>query len=216
MAATSMRLQAHRLACARGERQLFSDLNFELQSGEALWLKGRNGSGKTSLLRLLCGLGRPLSGEVLWNGTPIQQLREDFHRQMIYCGHASAVKDDLSAWENVATAGNLSGTACSREQAVVALVSVGLGGAADLPARSLSQGQRRRVALARLALEPLPPLLLLDEPFVALDQAAVQTLCRTLNRHLAAGGMLVYTTHQAQALQARRLEQFDLDQLTSC
>jgi heme exporter protein A len=216
MAAESMRLQAHRLACARGERQLFSDLNFELQSGEALWLKGRNGSGKTSLLRLLCGLGRPLSGEVRWNGTPIQQLREDFHRQLIYCGHASAVKDDLSAWENVATASNLSGTACSREQAVVALVSVGLGGAADLPARALSQGQRRRVALARLAVEPLPPLLLLDEPFVALDQAAVQTLCRTLNRHLAAGGMLVYTTHQTQALQARRLEQFDLDRLTPC
>jgi heme exporter protein A len=216
MAATSMRLQAHRLACARGERQLFSDLNFELQSGEALWLKGGNGSGKTSLLRLLCGLGRPLSGEVRWNGTPIQQLREDFHRQLIYCGHASAVKDDLSAWENVATASNLSGTACGREQAVVALVSVGLGNAADLPARALSQGQRRRVALARLAIEPLPPLLLLDEPFVALDQAAVQTLCRTLNRHLAAGGMLVYTTHQAQALQARRLEQFDLEQLTPC
>lgn len=216
MGAATMRLQAHRLACARGERQLFSDLNFELQSGEALWLKGGNGSGKTSLLRLLCGLGRPLAGEVRWNGHPIQQLREDYHRQLIYCGHASAVKDDLSAWENVATASTLCGTACSREQAVVALVSVGLGGLADLPARALSQGQRRRVALARLAIDPLPPLLLLDEPFVALDQAAVQVLCRTLNRHLAGGGMLVYTTHQAQALQARRLEQFDLDRLLPC
>ncbi|MQA20147.1 cytochrome c biogenesis heme-transporting ATPase CcmA [Rugamonas sp. FT103W] len=216
MGAETMRLQAHRLACARGERQLFSDLNFELQSGEALWLKGGNGSGKTSLLRLLCGLGRPLAGEVRWNGRPIQQLREDYHRQLIYCGHASAVKDDLSAWENVATASTLSGTACSREQAVVALVSVGLGGAADLPARALSQGQRRRVALARLAIDPLPPLLLLDEPFVALDQTAVQSLCRTLNRHLASGGMLIYTTHQAQALQARRLEQFDLDRLLPC
>ncbi|MYM29122.1 cytochrome c biogenesis heme-transporting ATPase CcmA [Duganella sp. CY15W] len=213
MGVQTMSLQAHQLACARGERQLFSDLNFELQSGEALWLKGRNGSGKSSLLRLLCGLGRPLLGEVRWNGTPIQRLREDYHRQLIYCGHASAIKDDLSAWENVVVSSTLSGVACSRDQALVALVSVGLGGSAELPARALSQGQRRRVALARLALDRLPPLLLLDEPFVALDQPAVQTLCRTLNRHLAGGGMLVYTTHQAQALEARRLGQFDLDQL---
>ena len=216
MATSNIRLQAHQLACGRGDRQLFSDLSFELQGGQALWLKGRNGSGKTSALRLLCGLGRPLLGEVRWNGVPIERLREDYHRQLIYCGHASAVKDDLLAWENVAVSSALSGIACSRDQALAALVSVGLGGVAERPARALSQGQRRRVALARLAVEPLPPLLLLDEPFVALDQAAVQTLCRTLNRHLAEGGMLVYTTHQAQPLQARRLGEFDLDQLASC
>jgi heme exporter protein A len=209
-------LQVHQLACGRGDRQLFSDLNFELQGGEALWLKGRNGSGKTSLLRVLCGLGRPLLGEVRWNGAPIERLREDYHRQLIYCGHAAAVKDDLLAWENVAMSSTLSGIACSRAQAMDALDSVGLGAQAARPARTLSQGQRRRVALARLAVEPLPPLLLLDEPFVALDQPAVQTLCATLNRHLADGGILVYTTHQAQALQARRLEQFDLDQLAAC
>lgn len=211
-----MRLQAQGLACARGERLLFSNLNLELQSGEALWLKGGNGSGKTSLLRLLCGLGLPLAGEVRWNDQPIRRLREDYHRQLIYSGHASAVKDDLSAWENVAAASTIGGIACDRERAVGALVGMGLGAAADLPARALSQGQRRRVGLARLAIDPLPPLLLLDEPFVALDQAGVQSLCRTLNRHLAAGGMLIYTTHQAQALQARRLGQFDLDQLYSC
>jgi heme exporter protein A len=209
-------LQVHQLACGRGDRQLFSDLNFELQGGEALWLKGRNGSGKTSLLRVLCGLGRPLLGEVRWNGAPIERLREDYHRQLIYCGHAAAVKDDLLAWENVAMSSTLSGIACSRKQAQDALDSVGLGAQATRPARLLSQGQRRRVALARLAVEPLPPLLLLDEPFVALDQPAVQTLCGTLNRHLGGGGILVYTTHQAQALQARRLEQFDLDQLAAC
>jgi len=209
-------LQVHQLACGRGDRQLFSDLNFELQDGEALWLKGRNGSGKTSLLRVLCGLGRPLLGEVRWNGAPIERLREDYHRQLIYCGHAAAVKDDLLAWENVAMSSTLSGIACSRRQALDALDSVGLSAQATRPARALSQGQRRRVALARLAVEPLPPLLLLDEPFVALDQPAVHTLCGTLNRHLADGGILVYTTHQAQALQARRLEQFDLDQLVAC
>jgi len=216
MVAQTMHLQVHRLACARGERQLFSDLSFELRGGEALWLKGRNGSGKTSLLRLLCGLGRPLLGEVRWNGVPIQRLREDYHRQLVYSGHAGAVKDDLSAWENVAMGSALAGIACSRAQAHGALASVGLDAVADRPARALSQGQRRRVGLARLALEPLPPLLLLDEPFVALDQPSVQALCGALDRHLERGGMLVYTTHQAQPLRAGRHGQFDLDQWTSC
>jgi heme exporter protein A len=206
-----MSLQVHQLACARGERHLFSDISFELQRGEALWLKGSNGSGKTSLLRLLCGLGVPLSGEVRWNGQPIRQLREDYHRELLYCGHAGAIKDDLTAWENVAAASTLSGAPCSLEQAVRALASFGVAAEAELPARALSQGQRRRVVLARLALEPLPPLLLLDEPFVALDAGAARTLCGTLDRHLSQGGMLVYTTHQPQILKARRLEQLDLD-----
>ncbi len=208
-----MSLQVCRLVCARGERQLFNDISFELQRGEALWLKGSNGSGKTSLLRLLCGLGVPLAGEVRWKGRAIRELREDYHRELLYCGHAGAIKDDLSAWENVATASALAGVPCTLEQAVSALASVGLAAEADLPARVLSQGQRRRVALARLAAAPLPPLLLLDEPFVALDAAAAQALRGTLDRHLAQGGMLVYTTHQPQLLKARRLEQLDLDQV---
>jgi heme exporter protein A len=206
-----MSLQVSQLACARGERQLFNDVSFELQRGEALWLKGGNGSGKTSLLRLLCGLSLPLAGEVRWKGSPIRQLREDYHRELLYCGHAGAIKDDLSALENVATASALAGVPCSQQQALAALASVGLEAQAGLPARLLSQGQRRRVALARLAAGPLPPLLLLDEPFVALDTAAALALCGTLDRHLAQGGMLVYTTHQPQPLKARRLEQLDLD-----
>jgi len=213
-----MGLQVSQLACARGERQLFIDVSFELRQGEALWLQGRNGSGKTSLLRLLCGLGVPLAGEIRWHGQPIRQLREDYHRELLYCGHAGAIKDELTAWENVATTSALAGRACTRTQALQALASVGLAGQALQPARLLSQGQRRRVALAQLALPDLPPLLLLDEPFVALDEAAARAVCGTLERHLAQGGMLVYTTHQPQVLSARSHGLLNLDarQLMPC
>ena len=213
-----MALQVSQLACARGEHQLFIDVSFELGQGEALWLQGRNGSGKTSLLRLLCGLGLPLAGEIRWRGQPIRQLREDYHRELLYCGHAGAIKDELTAWENVATTSTLAGRACTRAQALQALDGVGLAEQALQPARLLSQGQRRRVALAQLALPDLPSLLLLDEPFVALDEAATRALCGTLERHLARGGMLVYTTHQPQLLSARRHRLLNLDarQLMPC
>jgi len=216
MAGGAWRLQARGLACARGRRQLFSDLSFELQSGEAMWLKGGNGSGKSSLLRLLCGLGRPLAGEIRWNDVEISTLGEEFRSQLFYAGHAAALKDDLTVGENLRMACTLAGLRCSDEQLTAALVAFGLGGLRDLAAGSLSQGQRRRVTLARLAVPPVPPLLLLDEPFVALDEAALRTLVAHLDAHLAAGGMVIYTTHQAQRLQGRRLEQFDLDQLLPC
>jgi heme exporter protein A len=213
-----MGLQVSQLACARGDRQLFFDVSFELRRGEALWLQGRNGSGKTSLLRLLCGLGVPLAGEIRWHGRPIRQLREDYHRELLYCGHAGAIKDELSAWENVATASALAGRPCTPAQAQQALARLGLAALAQQPARLLSQGQRRRVALAQLALPALPPLLLLDEPFVALDESATRALCGTLEGHLARGGLLVYTTHQPQALAAPRHTALDLDhrQLLPC
>lgn len=211
-----MSLQAYQLAGARGERHLFSDVNFELQAGEALWLKGGNGSGKTSLLRLLCGLSVPLAGEVRWRGQPIRQLREDYYRELAYCGHAQGIKDDLSAWENVVAAIRLSGRACGRREAEAALETVGLGEQAHLPARVLSQGQRRRVTLARLGVAPLPELLLLDEPFSALDQDAATALRATLDGHLGRGGIVVYTTHQPQQLRARRQEQLDLGAAALC
>jgi len=205
-----MALQVCRLACARGERRLFSDVSFTLQGGDALWIKGGNGSGKTSLLRLLCGLGVPDTGEVLWHGRAIGRLREDFHRDLLYCGHAGAVKDDLFAWENLAIGSTLAGRPCTRDAALRALDQAGLGRAAGLPARVLSQGQRRRVTLARLYLAPLPRLLLLDEPFAALDHTAVQSLCGVLAQHLGQDGIVVYTTHQPYALRAGRLLQLDL------
>jgi heme exporter protein A len=191
-------------------------VSFELQSGEALWVSGRNGSGKTSLLRLLCGLGVPSGGALRWGGRDIRTLREDFHRDLLYVGHASGIKDDLTAWENVAIGSRLSGRPCSKEEAVEALDQVGLRSAARLPTRALSQGQRKRVALARLCVGPLPKLSILDEPFNALDQPAIAQLCGTLNEHLAQGGMVVYTTHQAQALSPLHLHHLDLSQAQPC
>ncbi|CAN7265664.1 cytochrome c biogenesis heme-transporting ATPase CcmA [Pseudoduganella sp. LjRoot289] len=206
-----MTLQAWGLACARGGRSLFSGVAFELRAGEALWVKGGNGSGKTSLLRLLSGLGVPQEGEVRWKGRTIRSQREDYHGELLYCGHAAAVKDDLSAWENVAMASSLAGRACNRADAERALELAGLGHMAALPGRALSQGQRRRVALARLFLPSLPALLLLDEPFAALDAASADTLCARIAGHLGQGGMAVYTTHQAHALETGKLQVLDLE-----
>jgi heme exporter protein A len=211
-----MTLRADQLACLRGHRSLFRDLSFEVKPGEALWVSGGNGSGKTSLLRLLCGLASPLAGSVHWGGRDIRAWREDFHRDVLYVGHASGVKDDLSAWENVAIGARLSGKPCSQDEAFQALEQVGLLKAARLPTRALSQGQRKRVALARLCVQPLPKLSILDEPFNALDQPSITALCSTLNQHLAQGGMVVYTTHQAQALNPAHLHHLDLSQARPC
>lgn len=213
-----MTLQAYQLACTRGERQLFDDINFEMCGGDALRVAGPNGCGKTSLLRMLCGLSSPAAGEVRWDGQNIHRQREEFGAQMIYLGHANGVKDDLIAWENLVVASTLSGHPISRDDAYLALDNLGLQLAADLPTRVLSQGQRKRVALARLQFCAQTPLWILDEPFTALDQAALHTLCTTLNGHLERGGMLVYTTHQDIALSARRalILTLDLNQSSPC
>lgn len=206
-------LQARTLACERGGRRLFDGVDFVLTEGQALWLSGGNGSGKSSMLRLLAGLGLPAEGEVLWRGQPVRELREDFHRQLLYCGHAAGIKDDLTAWENVACSVALTGRRIDKAQAEAALGRAGLGALGALPAHALSQGQRRRVSLARLYLEPLPPLLLLDEPFTALDAMAVQSLGERIVAHLDSGGIAVYTTHQAHGLRPQHQQRLDLDAL---
>jgi heme exporter protein A len=204
-------LQAHQLACTRGERQLFRDLNFDVKGGDALWVAGTNGSGKTSLLRMLCGLSMPAEGSVRWHGENIRTTREEFHSKLIYIGHASGVKDDLLAWESIVIASTLSGKPVTRDDACQALEKMGLPQVMELPVRVLSQGQRKRVALARLQLNISAPLWILDEPFTALDQRSIADLCSTLNAHLANGGMVIYTTHQEIALTARRTMRLDLD-----
>jgi heme exporter protein A len=211
-----MTLQAFELVCTRGDRQLFNNVNFEIHPGEALRVAGTNGSGKTSLLRMLCGLASPAAGEVRWSGRNIRSVREEFASQLLYLGHANGVKDDLTAWENVMVAATLSGNRVSRANAYQALDQLGLGRAADLPTRALSQGQRKRVALARLPLGMAAPLWILDEPFTALDHKAVAELCGTLNHHLAHGGMVIYTTHQEIELIARRAQLLDLNQASTC
>ena len=211
-----MTLQAHQLSCVRGERRLFRDVGFEINAGDAFRVVGANGSGKTSLLRILCGLTQPVEGEVRWHGRGIRELREEFCRSLIYLGHANAVKEDLLAWENIVVASTLSGNPVTQDAAVHALKQLGLGRAASLPTRVLSQGQRKRVALARLQLSTSTPLWILDEPFTALDQHSVSELCSTINRHLVNGGMLIYTTHQEVDLTARRARCLDLSLGTLC
>lgn len=206
-----MTLQAHRLTCVRGDLQLFADLSFEIHPGDALWVSGTNGSGKTSLLRMLCGLSVPAEGEVRWEGRNIRSLRDAFCSKLIYIGHANGVKDDLLAWENLVVASTLAGAAVGEDDAHGALEQLGLGRAADLPTRVLSQGQRKRVALARLSLGMNMPLWILDEPFTALDKNAVNALCGTIGRHLAGGGMVIYTTHQEIDLSAKRALRLDMN-----
>src|SRR5207244_8522870 len=136
--------------------------------GKLLRIAGANGSGKTSLLRILCGLLTPTHGEVRWDGTPIQRLREEYASKLVYIGHAPAVKDDLTTAENLAIACSLAGLRVSGPQIEAALGEYGLPSGTML-VRKLSQGQRRRSALARLLLSQTVPLWLLDEPFAALD-----------------------------------------------
>jgi heme exporter protein A len=202
-------LEAAGVSCVRGERTLFSALDLALEGGELLRVAGDNGSGKTSLLRILCGLLEPTEGRVRWRGEDIRSLREDYWREIVYIGHASAVKDDLTAAENLLVACTLQGLRVDEGAAGEALRALGLGGCEHLPARVLSQGQRRRVALARLALSESAPLWILDEPFTALDVAAVDTMREAIALHVARGATVIYTTHQdAQigAALARRIE----------
>jgi heme exporter protein A len=188
------------LECARGGRTLFRGRSFSLRGGELLHLAGANGSGKTSLLRILCGLLPPQRGEVRWQGSPIRVLREEYTKQLVYLGHAAALKDDLTAEENLGIACSLAGLAVSAGAIQESLKKFGVEKASLV--RQLSQGQRRRAVLARLALCGSVPLWLLDEPFAALDAAAAGLTGDLIAKHVARGGMAIYTTHQEARIEA--------------
>jgi len=147
-------LEIINLGCLRGERRLFGGVSFRLAPGGLVWIQGGNGSGKTTLLRTLCGLTQAMAGEVRWRGETIQALGEDYRRELTYIGHANGLKEDLSAQENLLTTAHLSGQRASREAVTRALHGIGLAGREHLPVKFLSQGQRRRAALARLRLAP--------------------------------------------------------------
>ncbi|KAB2968405.1 heme ABC exporter ATP-binding protein CcmA [Zoogloea sp.] len=192
-------LRAHGLACDRGDRRLFSAVDLCVSPGEWLQVEGANGAGKTSLLRILAGLAPAADGLIEWEGRPVAEVRDDYHARLLYLGHAPAIKEDLSALENLQTAAAVAGRPLDEGTAMAALRRIGLKGREDLPARVLSQGQKRRVALARLLCSQAR-LWILDEPFVALDVAAVAQLCSILDDHLSRGGMLIFTSHQAVQL----------------
>jgi heme exporter protein A len=188
------------VSCVRGARRLFDSANAVIRAGELLRVQGANGAGKTSLLRTLCGLSLPDRGEVRWKGQALAGQRDEFHRDLIYIGHAAALKDDLSARENLLAACLLGGQRPTSTALMQALAAAGLRQREHLSARSLSQGQRRRVALARLLLEPHPPLWVLDEPFNALDAAASDWLLGVVTSQLRRGGIVVLTSHQPVAI----------------
>ena len=204
-------LEVRNLECVRGDHRLFTGLNFQLQEGELLRLRGSNGSGKTSLLRTLCGLLEPAEGEVLWKDDNIRALRDEFNAELLYLGHTNGVKAELTGFENLRISNALRGKSIADEQIYAALEEIGLGGREDLPTQVLSQGQKRRVALARLLLSE-SALWVLDEPFTALDVAAVDQLAKIIEAHLQKGGMVVYTTHQEVEMRAGACREVNLDQ----
>ena len=203
-------LDVSNLECVRGERTLFSDVSFRLDGGEMLYLQGQNGSGKTSLLRILCGLSHAEAGKIRWRGEPISKLGEDFRRELCYLGHHNAIKEELTPLENLRVSAKLADETLDEGAALEALERVGLTGREDLACRYLSQGQKRRVALARLVNERRA-LWVLDEPYVALDTAAIERVAGLIGAHLQRGGLVVLTTHQAVEMSAGAIHQLVLE-----
>ncbi len=188
-------LEAINLECVRGERRLFHNLSFQLKAGECLLVHGENGSGKTSLLRTLVGLTPPATGAVHWQSSSIKKLGDEYRRELLYCGHPLGLKGGLSATENLIWSMALADELVSEDAVHEALGQAGLRGREHLSARALSQGQKRRVNLARLLLQKRA-LWVLDEPLTALDTQASLWVARVVDQHLSNGGIAVLTTHQ--------------------
>ena len=202
-------LELSKLGCVRGDRRLFSGLDLSVSPGTYIQLTGPNGSGKTSLLRILCGLLAPAEGEVKWEGANIRSLGEEFYTSVTYLGHRHGVKDELSAIENVRISNALNGVSVSKERAEEVLGQMGLAGRESLPARLLSEGQRRRVGLARL-LVCNTRLWLLDEVLTSLDKRAVLLVRSLIENHIAGGGIAIVATHQELELSAGRIKRLEL------
>ena len=203
-------LEVSNLECIRGERRLFAGIGFRLDAGEMLYLQGANGSGKTSLLRMLCSLSPAEEGEIRWRGESIGKLGEDYRRELCYLGHHNAIKEELTPLENLLASASLADEALDEGAALDALEQVGLAGREDLACRYLSQGQKRRVALARLVNERRA-LWILDEPYVALDSSAISLVAGLIGAHLQRGGLAVLTTHQAVTVTAGMVRELVLE-----
>lgn len=207
--ATNHTLSADNLVGVRGDRLLFEKLNFNLSNGTVLYLQGENGSGKTTLLRTICGLSKPYEGNINWCGENINSLAEEYSKHVLYIGHLAGIKEDLTALENLQFSLALSGADISKNNATEVLKMLGLANGLNLPTRMLSQGQKRRVALARLWLQELP-LWILDEPFTALDASATSLLKQKIEAFANDGGIVVMTTHQEVTMNVPKFEQLRL------
>jgi len=192
---TAPTLSFYKLGCSKGGRKLFKDVDCTLEAGKWLYITGANGVGKTSLLRMLCGLAPTEFGEISWNGTPIHAQRESYQRDLCYLGHLNALQESMTVSENLRFMTALGGSQVDKDQIDEVLLRFGVGGRSQQLVRHLSQGQKRRVALARLALSPAR-LWVLDEPFVAMDEAGIKMLADLIADHLGAGGLTVLTSHQ--------------------
>lgn len=194
-------LDAVNLSCVRGDRPLFRDLSFTLDPGQILHVRGENGRGKTSLLRILGGLAMPAEGKIRWSGRDIQDLGDEFSRNLAYVGHQNGLQGELSAQENLRFTLGTDGKAGAEltKRIAEALAYLGLSRFRDLPSKLLSQGQKRRVALARLLLLERS-LWVLDEPFTALDTQSCAQVSGLLERHARDGGLVILASHQELAL----------------
>lgn len=199
-------VQASGLACRRGRETLFKDLSFKLNAGQLLWLRGHNGSGKTSLLRMVVGLSQPHAGQLL------RRAADGAERaRMVYLGHSNGLKEQLTVTESLRFLAALHGLAATPEQVDAALDQLGLRQRRQVLTCALSQGQRRRVALARLALERQASVWVLDEPFDALDTEGMACVHALLARHLGRGGAVLLTSHLALDVRQLRVDVLDLD-----
>ena len=203
-------LEAHDLAGARGHARLFHGVAFRVDAGRALAVTGANGSGKTTLLRMLAGLTAPAAGSIRFNGAAMKPFDPRLREAVVFGGHLPALKDELTALENLESLSTLAGASVSRAQLVEALDRVALSRRQMLPARVLSQGQRRRIGLARLRVLR-KPLWILDEPATALDHDGTALFGAMLAEHLEGGGAAVVATHQPIDLPPGRMATLAID-----
>lgn len=189
-------LSGQNLACVKQDRILFENINFSIDSSELLYVRGQNGAGKTSLLRILVGLADPAEGTIEYKQQNIQQANELYCQDLVYFGHKLGLSLNLNAIENLRFWCQLNQVTTSESELYELLANLGLVGLEDVMVSQLSAGQQRRVALARLWLKVSAKLWILDEPFTALDVQGIALLRNKMIQHLSEGGAIIITSHQ--------------------